>query len=234
MKDQISKLCISLLLMIALALSLSVPIAANETVTQDDLVARISDSLDITALSQGPKERVIFCYAVNEKGWFAIGYRQNMVHVYDEHGEFQYGFRFHVDGLYALDFKGDNLVIYLCRSDIAAEIDPAGNCVRAEKEDFVDGPLKDVFHPSSTKIGSITYSLERDIGIFDGAYSRLVATDEGGNRTVLYDVTVTGYFAGVSHYFLVLAFPAIAVWLTVSKIKQEEQNEEQDLPNKSL
>lgn len=67
MKDQISKLCISLFLMIALALALSVPIAANETVTQDDLVARISDSLDITASSQGPKERVIFCYAVNEK-----------------------------------------------------------------------------------------------------------------------------------------------------------------------
>jgi hypothetical protein len=102
---------------------------------------------------------VIFCYAVNEKGWLAIGYRQNMVHVYDEHGEFQYGFRFRVNGLYALAFKGDNLVIYLCRSDIAVEIDPAGNCVRAEKEDFVDGPLKDVFHPSSSKLAIIPIQL---------------------------------------------------------------------------
>lgn len=223
----ILKLFIALFCILTVGMWFSLLVTASEAESDNDLTARINKSLDIASLDQGPKERVIFCYAVNENGWFAIGYRQNMVHVYDEHGEFQYGFRFRVNGLYALDFKGDNLVIYLCRSDIAAEIDPAGNCVRAEKEDFVDGPLKDVFHPSSTKIGSITYSLERDIGIIDGAYSRLVATDEDGNRTVLYDVTVMGYFVGASHYFLVLVFPAIAVWLTVSKIKREEQREEE-------
>ncbi len=76
---------------------------------------------------------------------------------------------------------------------------------------------------TSKKVGNVQYSLERDIGIFDGYYSRFVSIDESGTREVLYDTTARGYFSGILQYILLSIFPIGFVSMIVRKIKEDKQ-----------
>ena len=181
--------------------------------------------LNISFLVQEQERRVIHCFDVCENGYFAVGYRGNMIQVYDQNGVFCYGYQFETEGTYGIAFHGENLVIYLARSHIAIEMDHEGNCVGAEEFIPTAKITQTVFNRKSKQIGSMIYSLERDIGIFDGDYSRLVATDAVGNRTVLYDVTTRGYFVGIFHYLLALAILLGFVYAIRTKIKQNQDRD---------
>lgn len=203
-----------------------VPAIANATEGQDEIVSRLEESLNISMLEQEPETQVIKCFDVNENGWFAIGTRRNQILVYDQDGVYQYGFRFDIDGTYAIIFEGDNIMLCLGRSEFFPVIDREGRCVRAEKVVVTQRFQQDVFYRTAKQVGNTEYRVERDIGIFDGAYSRLAVIDEDGNRTVLYDATVKGYFEGALHYIILLGCLLMGIGAVVSKVREEERDDD--------
>ena len=209
----------TLLLCAACFLTMFLHIFATAAAEQS-LVDRAKATWNLSFLGQEQERRVVLCFDVCENGYFAVGYRGNTIQVYDQNGVFCYGYQFETEGTYGIAFHGENLVIYLARSHIAIEMDHEGNCVGAEEFIPTAKITQTVFNRKSKQIGSMIYSLERDIGIFDGDYSRLVATDAVGNRTVLYDVTARGYLAGIFHYVLVLVIMFGFAYAVLTKIKK--------------
>lgn len=203
-----------------------VPAIANAAEGQDEMISRLEKSLKISMLEQEPETQVIKCFDANENGWFAIGTRRNQILVYDQAGVYQYGFRFEPTGTYGIAFVGNNVSIYLCRGDIVTVVDSTGNCIHAE-EVTLSNRLREAFLKQTVKqVGNTEYRLERDIGIFDGAYSRLAVIDEDGNRTVLYDATVKGYFVGIFHYAILLGCLLMGIGAVVSKVREEERDDD--------
>ena len=195
---------------------------ANASELSDKLVEQVEESLKVTVFYQEETKRLIKCFDVNENRCFAIGFNNNTVQIYDEHGTFQCGYSFHIDGTYGLDLKENSIVIYLARSNNAVELDKAGNCVSVEKVHYLKY-ITDAINRTSKKVGNVQYLLERDIGVFEGYYSRFVSIDECGMREVLYDTTLRGYFSGIFQYILLGFFPIGFVVVIVRKIKEEHR-----------
>lgn len=209
---------------LSVLLFFTISLTAFASDSPNSLVQQVEEALDISVFHQKGPDRLIKCFDVNEDGSYAIGFRNNTIHVYDSLGNFQYGYRFSTDGDYGIILKENNIVIYLARSHTLVEIDPTGKCVRAEKVDFSKNTVDvdDIINRTCKQIRNVNYYLERDIGIFNGDYSRLVKIDENGNRIVLYDVTIKGYFAGASHYIILSIFPIAGIACLVAQIKKEE------------
>ena len=197
-------------------------LTASATGSQDELIGQIEETLNISVFYEKGADRLIKCFDVNETGWYAIGYKNNTIHVYDSLGDFQFGYRFDTDGTYGISLKENSIVVYLGRSNIAVEIDPTGKCVNAEKIFFSKDSVDNIMNRTKKQIGSTCYYLERDIGIFNGDYSRLVRIDETGTKTFLYDVTTQGYFAGVFHYFILGIFPLASILFITNRVKKEK------------
>lgn len=197
-------------------------LVASASEFQNISIEQIEDALNITVFYQKGADRLIKCFDVNENGYYAIGYKNNIVHIYNSQGVFQYGYDFDTDGTYGINLKGNNIVIHLARSDIAVKIDSKGKCIDVQEMGFPTDITDNAINRTSKQIGDITYCLERDIGIFDGDYSRLVKIDEKGTKTVLYDVTTKGYFAGAFHYIVISIFPIGLIIYFIIEIKKED------------
>lgn len=190
--------------------------------SQKTLLERMEESLEISVFYQKEPDRIIKRFDVNEDGWFAIGYGNNTIQIYDSQGNFQYGYRFDNEGTYGITLNENNIVIYLARGNFAFEIDPTGKCIRAE-EKYSSKYINEALDRTSKQIGNVTYSLERDIGFFDGVYPRLVKTDATGTKTILHDVTIQGYFAGAFQYILIALFPIGIIYVIKKKIDDEDR-----------
>lgn len=207
-----------IIIMFCLLVPLSLSAYASDS--ESGLVRQVEESLDISIFRQEETDRLINCFAVNSSGYYAIGHN-NTIQLFDSLGVFKYGYHFRTDGTYGIDFKENNIIIYLGRSNIAVEVDSSGACINAEKVHFSKDLVDNVINRTYKQIENVTYYLERDIGIFNGGYSRLVKVDETGTKTVLYDVTTRGYFAGAFHYMVISVFPIAVILFVSNKIKKE-------------
>lgn len=218
------KILAAMFLMPGILLSLLSPISlmVSASDTQNELISQIEEEMDVSVFYEQETERLIKCFDVNEVGYYAIGFKNNTIYVYDSLGVFQYGYRFHTEGTYGMILKENSIVIYLGRSNIAVEIDPTGKCISAEKVYFTKDIIENVMKRTHKQIGNADYYLERDIGIFDGDYSRLVRIDEKKTKVILYDVTTRGYFVGVFHYVILSIFPIVGITFIVVKAKKEQ------------
>lgn len=210
---------LGLLLISILPMTLRVT-ASND---QDNRINQVEEALNVSVFYQKEADRLIKCFDVNENGFYAIGYENNTVHIYDALGTFLYGYRFDTDNTYGIALKENSIVIYLGRSHNAVEIDSTGKCVSVEKVHFSASFYEKEYHRTHKQIGNTNYYLERDIGIFDGDYSRLIKIDEDGTKSVLYDVTAKGYIVGVFHYVILCSFPIAGIICVKNLIKKEEQ-----------
>lgn len=223
MRSRIIMLCAVLMYMMSILPGLFVPAIASSAETPEEATARIKKIYKISVFTREPERQVVHYLDVNEKGWIAVGHLGSMVRVYDENGVFQYGYNFETQGDYGIAFEGDNLAIYFVRSGIVAVLDPEGNCIRTERTDFSGNGLDRQFQKTSKKVGNTQYFLERDIGIANGFYSRVVSVDEAGNRKVFYDVTVKGYVVGIGEYLLLAGALAAIPLIIRQKIREEDR-----------
>ena len=217
--------CLLSVFMFFLLLSYSLTVSATDS--QNELISQIEGALNISIFHEKGTDRLIKCFDVNDSGYYAIGYKNNTIHVYDSLGTFQFGYRFDTEGTYGITLKENSMVIYLGRSNVAVEIDSTGKCVGAEKVYFSKDFVENVMNRIYKQIGKMDYYLERDIGIFNNEYSRLVRIDETGSKTVLYNVTTQGYFAGVFHYIVLSIFPIAGIlFVTNQVIKGKRESHE--------
>ena len=193
------------------------------TDSQNELISQIEGALNISVFHEKRTDLLIKCFDVSETGCYAIGYKNNTIHVYDSLGKFQFGYRFDTDGTYGIALKENSMVIYLGRSNVAVEIDSTGKCIGAEKVYFSKDFVENVMNRTHKQIENVGYYLERDIGLFSGDYSRLVRIDETGAKTLLYDVTTRGYFAGAFHYIALGIFPIVSIIFVTNRVKKEKR-----------
>lgn len=191
--------------------------------SQEALLTQAEESLNISVFHEPESQRLIKCFDTNETRSYAIGFNNNTIHVYDSLGTFLLGYRFDTAGTYGISLKEDHIVIYLGRSNLAVEIDSAGKCVSAEKVYFSQSVTKNVMYRTCKQIGNADYSLERDIGIFNGMYSRLVRIDDTGSETILYDATARGYFSGAFQYIVLGFFPVAGIVFIAAKVRKEQR-----------
>ena len=194
-------------------------VSASES--QEDLIEQYEEVLEISVSEEKEVAFTIKLFDVNEEGWYAIGYRNNTIQIYDSMDVFRYGYHFHTADDYWFTLKENSIIIYLGKSDVSIEVDSSGKCIGVE-----EGTEEESRYRTRKQVGNMTYYLERDIGVFPSGYSRLVKMDENGAKTILYDVTILGYFVGASHYLLISLFPIAAVKTIRDKIKEEEQADE--------
>lgn len=218
---------ISILFIFLAMLSITVVAAQDNGQTNIDDTLFL-ENVNLSVFDAVSTERTIQYFDVNEQGWFAVGYRGNIVHVYNEEGVFQYGYQFECNGDYGIKLLSENIVLYFVRGDTVAEFTPNGQLVSVKKAAFSEDVLDNIIYKTTKTIGNTIYSLERDIGVFNGDYSRLVATRENGEREILYDVTSLGYFFGIFHYLILISFPLLLFIAIFSAIKKEEQREQGD------
>ena len=88
--------CSGIMLVPVFLLFLLLPgsLIASATDSQDELISRIEGALNISVFYEKETDRLIKCFDVSETGCYAIGYKNNTIHVYDSHGKFQFGYRF--------------------------------------------------------------------------------------------------------------------------------------------
>lgn len=204
-------------------LLLSGPLMVSATNPQNELISQIEGALDISVFYEKGTDCLIKCFDVSETGSYAIGHKNNTIHVYDPLGMFQYGYRFDTEGTYGITLKENSIVIYLGRRNVAVEIDPTGKCIGVEEVYFSKDFVENVMNRTYKQIGNVDYYLERDIGIFNGDYSRLVRMDETGTKSFLYDVTTRGYFAGVFHCIVLGVFPIVSIIFVTNKVKKQKR-----------
>ena len=222
------RILIAMLLVLGIFLYLlpTISLTVYASDCQNEPLTQIEGTLEVSVFHQEETDRLIKCFDVNSEGFYAIGYKNNTIKIYDSLGVFQYGYHFHTDGTYAIELKENSILIYLGRSNIAVEIDSSGACINAEKVHFSKDLADNVINRTYKQIENVTYYLERDIGIFNGDYSRLIKIDETGIKTVLYDVTTRGYFAGAFHYMVLSVFPVAVILFVSNKTKKEPDGRE--------
>ena len=231
MKKRFVRLLVSVVL---LFLILPVSLTAYAVNYKEEKIKQAEESLGITVFYEEKTDRLIKTFDSNNTGWYVIVYNgwdfagsnDNVISVYNSLGEFQYGFTFDAVGDYGVDLLENNVILYLVRSNALVEIDSTGKCVNGEPTRYANLVGADAYWRTSKQVGDICYSLERDIGLFAGYYPRLVKTDAAGNRTVLHDVTIWGYFVGTFHWIFFSFFfvaPVIVIFKKEKKRKAEQE-----------
>lgn len=175
-------------------------------------------------------EKGICCFDVNENGLVVLGFDDSsnkaIIGVYSDDGQFVRGYKFTVIGTFSVGIDGDSIVIYKTRGDNAIYVSPDGevqnvyHIVDSENNDeylrrYVSSPIR--------KVGGKTYYLRNDMGILNGiteSYSQLVAVNENGEATILYDVNEQLFKKRVIIVSLVIVGIIIVICITIYRIIQ--------------
>ncbi len=186
-------------LLCALVFTIVIPANANQI---EDQYSSVIKNIELEKIESEPPKQVIDVFDVREDGWFAVGLNSQEICVYDQNGVYQYGFRFNINGAFAVELLANNIVIYFIRGDKAVYLDKDGNCV--SYFDTTSEYNIQLLERTSKQINGDSYQLERDVGIFGGDYARLVKVAQAGDRTVLYDASSIGLAVGIWHYVVLL------------------------------
>ncbi len=210
--------------------------AASAEETKAELIEQKEKSLQLRAFYEEEPKRLIKCFDVNEEGYYAIGYeafgvRSHIIQVYDPQGVFQYGISYYNRYSYGITLKENSILLHGGRGDYSIEVDPAGKCIDAQMLVLSDGTHNAIMNRTHKQIGNVNYYLERDIGLAD--YPRLVKIDENGNKTVLHNLTVRGYIAGVFSYTYFLILPVGIVLFIRQEIRKEDEARAREMAEES-
>lgn len=166
----------------------------------EERTERFISSRNVTFLREEPAAQGIQCFAISPNGSLALGIGDQSlgvgtVSVYDRNFTFLYGYTFELGEGYGLDFDGENLVVYFCRSQLSAILSDDGRCLglgEIENTQENDSYWNDTVCATERKCNGCTYRLGSHLGLlrpFLLYYSDLTKTDADGNVTVLYRVS---------------------------------------------
>lgn len=205
---------------------------STQTMNTEDQKTFLSN-IQLVKEEKEPDKNGIVCFDVNEDGLIAIGTRdssQKSVAIYNLSGDYKYSYNFNCNQSFGVEWDGNNLIIYFVRSNVAALVDENGTIPELrEIENTTENNSywnHSVFSTQRT-VGEYKYIIKNDMGpfnIFASSYSQLVAEDEQGNQTILYNVNNAQMTKTIIIFIAVIAFVATAVTvITVKSVKSRKQ-----------
>ncbi len=197
--------------------------------------ASFISNINLSLITEEPAKKSIACFDVSNNHLIAVGQddfnRRKTICVYSTDGFFQYGYTFNCYGNFGVEWDNENLNIYFVRSGVILSVTPSGEIESvleiqntAESHSYWSN---NVFL-SKRKIGDTEYALQRNLGALNifawSSFSRVIATNESGETSVIYDATEghlleTSLFAIYISFFLVMSI----VYVIRYNIKQRSK-----------
>ena len=154
------------------------------------------NNVGIELLAEEPQKRPVECFNVSNNGLVAIGsyhLSNKVIAVYNESGQFQYGYRFNCWGSFGIDWNVENIVICFVRSDMAVEVDANGAVLSVSEisnttenntywNSFIDASKKTVKDKEYI-------SKNKDFTPLSTNSTLVVSRNAAGEETVIYDAT---------------------------------------------
>lgn len=151
---------------------------------------KVFSSLQLQVVTEAEDRGTIECFDINSKGMIALAVKPSpkaSVYVYNSNGDFQYGYKFKCSEGFCISWNGENLVLYLLRSDLNITVDSNGNCVSMTKVTHsLSSEERKSIYAKKRKSGENEYFLDSRLGPLASSYSRLISVDANGNQKVLY------------------------------------------------
>lgn len=220
-------------LMLCVLILLSIPCHAINTgfVLQDVPEEKKENyiiSLNLKPVDAPMKNASFYCFDVNEKGQYALGFNTmfsgKVVNVYDADGTFLYGFSFNTPGSFYIEWDGDNIIVYLVRDDLAFAIDSNITCVEVadipnnqENQKYWRGEIAS----AQRKVNDVTYQAKPGLLAFRW---KLVALAPDGTETVLFHEPGAFGKTVVFAVMIGLFFAAATIWVIYSAQKNYKKH----------
>lgn len=168
------------------------------------------------------------CFDVSDDHMVVIGADAGdtaVIMVYDDCGNFQYGFEKKELGSFRVMWSENNIAYYSIRSGLLYEINKDGRITNicqvanTTKNSIYD---RDVLQSTTRKVDGITYHMTNELGVFDkflGTFKKIIKTDTTGT-TVIYDASDNqraNIIGGVLFLGVLLIFITITIILGIKK-----------------
>lgn len=192
-----------------------------------DEIKQIWQSIDVRSLadllSLNDIESSIVSFDVSDDGEILLGFEGNKFAVVDGTGVVNL-YEFTNDGIFYVQWNGDNILLLLVRGSIVIEINSDGHLVNMIKADESSSENNSIWNYLSRRKcirqGEYSYCIRNDMGLFNfftSSYSQLIKTDSNGNTTVIYDISDTIIAKMIILLFCAVVLVAVIVKSVVMK-----------------
>ena len=230
----------SLFLLIALiSVLLTSTIPANALNTGFDIYdmpaeekASFISNINLSLITEEPAQKSIVCFDVSNNHLIAVGQndfnRRKTICVYSTDGVFQYGYTFNCYANFGVEWDNENLNICFTRSYAIVSVTPSGeieSVLKIQNTAESHSYWSNYVFLNKRKIGNSEYSLQNNLGTLNifaiSSYSKVIATNESGETSVIYDATEehlveTSFFVATLTLFFVMFF-GIGIKLLIKK-----------------
>lgn len=191
-------------------------------------------NIGIVFLTEEPTKKAIDNFAVNSEGMIAIAQTKTNVAtvcVYSDEGAFQYGYTFHCEGSFYVEWDENNVNIFFVRSDNIITLDSEGALLDiAEVENTKDNNsyVNNVLLKSKYTVGDKEYSIKNNMGplsLLAFSYSQVVVTDSNGESRIIYDVNSLQFIKTILIIVGVGTFAFVCIFGVIKQLEKEAERQ---------
>lgn len=166
----------------------------------------------------------IVSFDVSAKGNIVLGLKDNLIMILDSDNHITECFRFITNGSFYVQWKDNNILLFLIRSSVIVEFSTYGQLVNMVK--FDDNSIKnncmlnDMSKKNTISIDDSVYQIKNPKSLFylfSSSYSQLIKIDSQGKNVVIYDITSIQTLRLVLLYLFILLFITLVVLIIVKK-----------------
>ncbi len=227
-----------LLFFLAAAVFFAAPLSAEamntgfttESFESEEEVESIRQNIGVVMISEPAKTRTITCFDVSKSGHIAIGCNnsnRSEIYVYSPGSDFLRGYSFGDNGLFGVEWDGEDIIVYSVRGSIAWSVDSVGNIKEILKIPD-DAPENNRYwnkrvYSTVREVNGTKYRLRNQQGIFyvcASDYSLLTAEDSDGTQRILYDATDMQRSAMLGSAMIVIPFVTIVLYFVIKRFRE--------------
>ena len=187
----------------------------------------IKKNIRIKKLNKQFKSGGIESFSISESGKIAISLDKNsdisIFNIYDNQGNFQYGYEYSKNGIVGIYWIDDKLAIYSSRGGLVFTIDENNNILNIQK--VIDNSRNDEFSSflqfqNEIVVDNNKYIISKNPGPFPiniiTSPSKLVKIEAHGNQTVIFDNYINEHFKDIFitlfFYFFIGVGVSVYMW----------------------
>lgn len=188
-------------------------------------INQIWDKLNIknlsTNISLDDINLPIISFDVSDEEMIILGFKNNQVIIIDKNKIIQTYLEFSNNGLFYVQWKKNNILLYLVRGGIIVELTSNGQLINMIKTD--DNNINNNFlwneisKKTNIDIDNSTYIVKNDMGIlniFTSSYSQLVKINSNGETVIIYNINNTQ----LTKIIILVIYAVLFIVLTISTI----------------